>query len=168
MSSLQTNIGPFAALYVGLTGQASALTQINSTRTSGATVIEALPTEYVVAVDNSVQSGNHTVTIALSFLGAADETIRLARGLNLTEDINNGPAQNQYALFLADFDSTGNGSVYLPKVRTLKEVNTPKTKTSPTITQITFIAEAREILPKIIYRGTYATLQAQMGSQYPL
>lgn len=52
---LQTfQIGPFAGIYVGLTGQASALTQVNAVRTNGGEVFDILPSEYVPAINAPV------------------------------------------------------------------------------------------------------------------
>lgn len=164
---LQTvQIGPFSALYVGLTGQASALTQVNSVRTNGGTVREALPSEYVVSIDGPIQVGNHTAGVTLEFLSTADETTCLVKGLPLGSDVNSFMSQSQYALLLV----TGEGSdnYYFPKVRTEKSYERSYNKRAATSTVVVFTAEKRDVTVPIIYKDTLANLQTVMSGQYPL
>jgi hypothetical protein len=167
MSRLTTPIGPFSNLYVGLTGQATALTVVNSVRTGGGTVDENLPTEYIVALDAPIQSANHTCRVSLSFLGDADETTKLVRGLSpFATNINAPLGQTQYALFL--LNAAGDGGYYLPKVRTEKSYSRRYSKSEPTTTSIVFIAENRDVTQTLIYKGDLATLQTAAGGQWPL
>lgn len=161
-----TPIGPFAALYVGLTGQASALTQVNSIRTNGADLSEGLPSEYVVSIDGPIQVGNHVASVTLEFLGTADETTCLVKGLPLGSDINSYMAQSQYALLLV----TGEGSdnYYFPKVRTERTYRRSYNKRAATTTAIVFTAENRDVTTPIIYKGTLALMASAAGAQYPL
>ncbi len=161
-----TPIGPFAALYVGLTGQASALTQVNSVRTNGGTVREALPSEYVVSIDGPIQVGNHTAGVTLEFLSTADETTCLVRGLPLGSNINNPMGQTQYALLLVA--AAGSDNYYFPKVRTEKTYERSYNKRAPTSTVIVFTAEKRDVTQQIIYKGTLAQVASAMGAQFPL
>lgn len=159
-------IGPFAALYVGLTGQASALTQVNSVRTNGGTVREALPSEYVVSIDGPIQVGNHTAGVTLEFIGTADETTCLVRGLPLGSDVNSAIGQSQYALFVAVGE--GSDNYYFPKVRTEKSYERSYNKRSTTNTAIVFTGEKRDVTVPIMYKGTLALMASAMGAQYPL
>lgn len=161
-----TPIGPFAALYVGLTGQASALTQVNSVRTNGATIREALPSEYVVSIDGPIQVGNHTAGVTLEFIGTADETTCLVRGLPLGSDVNSAIGQSQYALLLVA--AAGSDNYYFPKVRTEKTYERSYNKRAPTSTVIVFTAENRDVTIPIMYKGTLALMASAMSSQYPL
>lgn len=159
-------IGPFAALYVGLTGQASALTQVNSVRTNGGTVREALPSEYVVSIDGPIQVGNHTVGITLEFLSTADETTCLVRGLPLGSDINSAISQSQYALLLIGNEAGDN--YYFPKVRTEKSYERSYNKRAATSTVVVFAGEKREVTDPLMYKGTLALMASAAGAQYPL
>lgn len=103
---LQTfQIGPFAGIYVGLTGQASALTQVNAVRTNGGEVFDILPSEYVPAINAPVQTGNHTAGVTLEFMSTDDQTTCLAKGLPLGSDINGTPGMSQYAVLLVGYGS---------------------------------------------------------------
>lgn len=164
---LQTvQIGPFSALYVGLTGQASALTQVNSVRTNGADLSENLPSEYQVSIDAPIQVGNHTASVTLEFLGTADETTCLVKGLPLGSDVNSYMAQSQYALLLVT--GAGSDNYYFPKVRTERTYRRSYNKRAATTTAIVFTAEKRDVTTPIIYKGTLTYLQGIMSSQYPL
>jgi len=166
MPKQNTPIGPFAALYVGLTGQASALTQVNSVRTNGGTIREALPSEYVVSIDGPIQVGNHTAGVTLEFLSTADETTCLVRGLPLGSNVNSAIGQTQYALLLVT--GAGSDNYYFPKVRTEKSYERSYNKRAATSTVIVFTAEKRDVTTPIIYKDTLANLQTVMSSQYPL
>ena len=167
MPKQSTPIGPFSSLYIGLTSQATALSSVNSVRTGGGTVEENLPTEYVVALENSIQSGNHTCRVTLSFLGDADETTRLVRGLSpFATNINAPPAQTQYALLL--INAAGDGGYYFPKVRTEKTYRRAYSKTSTTNTDIVFITENRDVTVSLMTKGNLAELQTAAGGQWPL
>lgn len=166
MPKQNTPIGPFAALYVGLTGQASALTQVNSVRTNGATVREALPSEYIVSIDGPIQVGNHTVGITLEFLSTADEVTCLVRGLPLGSDINSAIGQSQYALLLVGNEAEDN--YYFPKVRTEKSYERSYSKRAATSTVVVFTGENRDVTNPLIYKGTLALMASSMGAQFPL
>lgn len=159
-------LGPFAAAYVGLTGQSTALTQLNSVRTNGAGVREALPSEYVVSIDGPIQVGNHTAGITLEFIGTADETTCLVRGLPPGSDVNNPIGQSQYALLVVVGE--GSDNYYFPKVRTEKSYERSYNKRSTTNTVVVFTAEKRDVTVPIMYKGTLALMASAMGSQYPL
>jgi len=163
MSSVSTPVGPFTAAYIGNYGQTSVLTQLTSVRTNGGTFQEALPSEYIVSVDGPVQVGNHTVRMVLTFLGTAAETTRLIRGLALSANINSPIGQNQYALFVV-----GPDNYYFPQVRTEKTTERRYSKNSPTVTEVTFTAEYRDVTKTLHYVGTLSELATTMGSQYPL
>ena len=167
MPTNKVPIGAFAGVYVGITGQASALTYISADRTNGCSVSESLPTEYVISIDAPVQSGDHTVTITLEFLSTDDQVTCLARGLPLGYDVDAGPGQTQYALMLA-YPGNTSDNYYFAKVRTEKTYNRQYGKTRATSTVVVFVAEAREIPIKLLVKGTLAKLQTAMGAQYPL
>lgn len=168
MPKFSTPIGPFSGVYVGLTSQATALTQLSDVRTGGGTIDESLPTEYIVALDAPIQSGNHTVRLTLSFLGNSNEVIRLVRGLPPGSNINAPIAQTQYAVLVLGADPLGEDNYYLPKVRTEKTSNRAYSKTATTSTAVVFVAENRDVTQNIIYKGNLATIQAAMAGQYPL
>ena len=159
-------IGPFNAAYIGLTGQSTALTQLNSVRTNGAEQSENLPSEYVVSIDGPVQTGDHTVGLTLEFIGTADEVTCLVRGLPPGSDINNPIGQNQYALFVAVGE--GEDNYYFPKVRTEKSYKRSYNKRSTTNTVVVFTGEKRSVTDPIMYKGSLVLMASAMGSQYPL
>ena len=166
MPKQTTNIGPFAALYVGTTGQSSVLTQVNSVRTNGGTVRETLPSEYVVSIDGPIQVGNHTAGVTLEFLSTADETTCLVRGLPLGSDINNPVNQTQYALLLVG--NEGEDNYYFPKVRTEKSYERSYNKRAATSTVVVFTGEKRDVTDPIMYKGTLTLMASAAGTQYPL
>lgn len=166
MPKQSTPIGPFNAIYVGLTGQASALTQLTSVRTNGARQNENLPSEYVVSIDGPVQTGNHTVGLTLEFIGTADEVTCLVRGLPPGSDINNPIGQSQYAILA--IAGEGSDNYYFPKVRTEKSYERSYNKRSTTNTVVVFAGEKRDVATPIMYKGTLVLMASAAGSQYPL
>jgi hypothetical protein len=157
-------IGPFAGIYVGLTGQASALTQVNAVRTNGGEVFDILPSEYVPAINAPVQTGNHTAGVTLEFMSTDDQTTCLAKGLPLGSDINGTPGMSQYAVLLVGY---GSDNYYLPRARTEKLVRRNYNKRSTTNTSIAFTGENRDASVKLIYKGTLAELQTIMSTAGP-
>ena len=166
MSSTVYPIGPFSAVYVGLTGQASALTLLTSVRTGGGTFTEDLPTEYISSIDATVQTGNHTAEIQTTFIGSADEITCLVRGLPPGSDINSNIGQTQYAMLFIGPGLSDN--YYLPQVRVTKRYTRNYGKTSPTTTPVIITAEKRDATITIFTKGNLAKIQTAMGSQYPL
>ncbi len=169
MPKLSPPIGPISAAYIGLTGQASALTQLTSVRTNGASFTENLPSEYVVSQGNTVQNGNHSVSFVLTFLGKEDEVVKLCRGLSpFATDINAPPAQTRYALMvLGAFPNLG-GCYYFPDIWTNKSVELSFSKGSPTTTVVTFSCENRDVTVPLFYEGPLSTMALYASGQYPL
>lgn len=169
MPKTTTPIGPVSAAYVGLTGQASALTQLVSVRSGGSTFTEQLPSKYEVSIGGPIQEGNHAVTITLSFLGKADEITRLVRGLSPFEtDINAPIGQTHYALMVLGPDPESGGNFYFPEVWTNKSTELVQTKNAPTITSVTFLCENRDVTVDLHYEGNLVTMSGVASGQYPL
>ena len=169
MSAIKTNIGPFAAAYIGVAGQSAPLIQLNSVRTEGAEVSENLATEFLISIDGPVQSGNHIVSLTMTFIGTDDEVIKLVRGLSPAASSINAPVgQTQYAVFVAGADSAGKENYYFPQVRTEKSYKTVRSKKATTNTTVVFIGEKRSVLSQLMVKGTLAECASTMGSQNPL
>ena len=166
MSLTTYPIGPFSAIYVGLVGQASALTLLASVRTGGADFTENLPTEYIPSLDAPVQVGNHTADMQTTFIGSSDEITCIVRGLPLGSDINANIGQTQYAMLFIGPGLSDN--YYFPQVRVEKKYTRRYNKSSPVTTPVIITAEKRDATTTIFTKGNLAKMQSVMGSQYPL
>lgn len=168
MPNQSVPIGPISGLYIGTSGQSTPLSELTSTRTAGGVFREAMPSEYVVSVNNMVQVGNHSVALTVSFLGKKDEVIRLMRGLAPGSDINNPMGQTKYALLATGPSPEVGGNYYFPSCYTERVVETQMTKNSTTVSSVTFRCENRDVTVPLHYEGTLVLMASAMGSQYPL
>jgi len=165
MSRISVPIGPFIATYVGLAGQATALSLLPDQRTGGSTLTDEMPSEYVVSQGNNVQTGNHVVTLNLTFISQSDDVKCLAKGIPPGQDPDGTPGQTLYALFLQSGDGD---NYYFPSIKTARSLTIPRTKSSPTTIPITFTVENRDASVQLYTSGSLAEVASAMGSQYPL
>lgn len=171
MPALKPIIAPFSSCFIGNYGDSAVLTRISSFRTQGATIREEMPTSNALrCLDyNVIQSDNWTIRVTLSFLKDNDDmVVRLCRGLTISQDINSPIATNQYQLLLIAPDETTKDSYYFPRVRTEKVREVSYSKTAPSVIQLTFIGEERNVNNPIVYVNTPAALATVMGSVSPI
>lgn len=157
------------AIYIGDFGVSTVLTRITDLRTSGVRINEDFPTETIPALSYAdLQSGLWRIEIVITFLGDGDFPTRLSRGLTISQDVNAGPGTSQYALLIVAPDDTITSSYYFPRVRTIKSRNIPYTKSAPTITEVTFLAEDRNPTVSLMYKNTPTGLASALGVRNPL
>lgn len=169
MPKTTTPIGPVSAAYIGLTTQATALTQLTSVMSGGAVFSENLPSNYVLSQNAPVQEGDHTISLSLNFLGKKDEITKLLRGLSpFSTNINAPIGQTLYAVMVFGPDPTSGGNYYLPRAWTEKITEVRMSKNSPTVTSVIFRAQNPDVTVSLHTEGTLTDMASASGGQYPI
>jgi hypothetical protein len=169
MPLITPTLFPFAAAYIGMATSSSVLQVIPELRTNGALISDVTPADFIYASRNYQQSGNHVVSVTLSFYSDDILTFNLTRGLNISNTSSTTPVNNlQYSLFLLAPANYPNGNYYFPVLSTARKRDVEYSKGKPTVTQITFSNEDRDVNVILSYQDTLAVVESAMGSKYPL
>lgn len=168
MPSNSIKAGPFSAAFIGDSTSSSVLTVIPDIRTNGIVVAETLPTIFLPSLGRDIQSGNHVVSVTLTFYGDSDLVTKLSRGIPLTGSVSDPPGCSLYSLLLVYPSATAKSSYYFPTLRTDKNFSVGYNKTNPTSMSVTLTGEARLVTSNLIYKDTPVALGTIMGSKSPL
>ena len=170
MAKINVEIGPMAAIYVGLAGQGGALSQLTSLRTLGGTLTYECPEDYIDVIASSVQSGRHTLNVKLTFLSDDDSIVQLAMG-NIPNDgyPDATPTfQNLSVLLLHPDGANGNHNIWIPFCYVKKNLNLNWAKNSATAVPLTFFYTNRNVAQHLYYKRDNAGLASIMGGQWPI
>lgn len=168
MPSNSIKAAPFSSAFIGDSASSIALEVISDLRTNGAVISETLPTVFLPSLGRDIQSGNHTVSVTLTFLGDSDLTTKLARGIPISGDPDDPPGTSLYSLLLLYPDTTEKSSYYFPSMRVDKNFSANYSKGVVTSVAVTFTGEARSVSTNIFYKDTPAALDTIMGSKSPI
>lgn len=157
MSALDLPNGPFSTVFLGdYASSAQVLIRVEQIKSAEllTEITDRTPKEYIVALNQYVQSGPREITFGLQYYTDSDLPYLLCRNLSTTETDYNADSDpsRKYVLFLVN-DETKRSWLF-PEIQVELDLSVPYGKGQPTTTTCNFRATNLSLAYDLMSTGT--------------